>query len=81
MTSSMLSSSAMSTRQSVYTSIGPAVDGNGSRGIINLSGYHAWMFFACMDVITRHACLVSCRSFVHRSAAQHRQRQQDMFRY
>ena len=32
-------------------------------------------------VITRHACLVSCRSFVHRSAAQHRQRQQDIFRY
>ena len=32
-------------------------------------------------VITRHACLVSCRSFVHRSAAQHRQCQQDIFRY
>ena len=32
-------------------------------------------------VITRHACLVSCCSFVHRSAAQHRQRQQDIFRY
>ena len=30
-------------------------------------------------VITRHACLVSCRSFVHRSAVQHRQ--QDIFRY
>ena len=29
-------------------------------------------------VITRHACLVSCRSFVRRSAAQ---RQQDIFRY
>ena len=28
-------------------------------------------------VITRHACLVSCRSFVHRSAAQHCQ---DIFR-